>query len=67
MPGLLRSLGPRSISSGSTNSTLPGNWRMIATRVRAHLDAGADHVAIQSFGPMPTADVWHELAPELLG
>lgn len=44
-----------------------GDPRTIAARVRAHLDAGADHVAIQSFGPKPTGDVWRELAPELLG
>ena len=44
-----------------------GEPRTIAARVRAHLDAGADHVTIQSFGPRPTSDVWRELAPELLG
>lgn len=43
-----------------------GDPRTIAARVRAQFDAGADHVAIQSFGPKPTADVWRALAPELL-
>ncbi|MFT7649239.1 MAG: putative F420-dependent oxidoreductase [Candidatus Poriferisodalaceae bacterium] len=44
-----------------------GDPDTIATRVRAHHDAGADHVCIQSIGPMATADVWRELAPALLG
>lgn len=44
-----------------------GNPNAIATRMRAHFDAGADHVAIQSFGPKPETDVWRELAPALLG
>ena len=44
-----------------------GDPNAIAARVRAHLDAGADHVAIQSFGPKPETDVWRELAPALLG
>ena len=44
-----------------------GDPKAIAARVREHLDAGADHVAIQSFGPKSTADVWRELAPTLLG
>ncbi len=43
-----------------------GDPETIAARVRAHLDAGADHVAIESRGPKPEADVWRELAPLLL-
>ena len=42
-----------------------GDAETIAARVREHLDAGADHVAIQSFGPKPEVDVWRELAPAL--
>ena len=42
-----------------------GDPAAIADRVRAHLDAGADHVAIQSRGRKPEADVWRELAPLL--
>ena len=42
-----------------------GDPENIAARVRAHLDAGADHVAIQSRGRKPEADVWRELAPLL--
>jgi probable F420-dependent oxidoreductase len=40
----------------------------ILTRVRAHLDAGADHVAIQVLPTDPRAlpmDAWRELAPAL--
>ena len=44
-----------------------GDPETIADRVRAHLDAGADHVAIESRGPNPEADVWRELAPRVLG
>ena len=44
-----------------------GDAETIAARVRAHLDAGADHVAIESRGPKPEADVWRELAPWVLG
>ena len=44
-----------------------GDPQTIAARVRAHLDAGADHVAIQSRGPKPEAEVWRELAPRILG
>ena len=44
-----------------------GDPAAIAARVRAHLDLGADHVAVQSWGPKPEVDVWRELAPVLLG
>ena len=43
-----------------------GDPATIAARVRAHLDAGADHVAVHSRGLSPEADVWRELAPFLL-
>ena len=43
-----------------------GDPETIAARVRAHLDAGADHVAVQSWGPKSEVDVWRELAPFLL-
>lgn len=43
-----------------------GDAKTIATRIRAYLDAGADHVAIQSRGTKPEIEVWRELAPLLL-
>ena len=43
-----------------------GDPETIAAKVRAHLDAGADHVGVQSWGPKPEVDVWRELAPVLL-
>ena len=43
-----------------------GDPEAITARVRAHLDAGADHVAIQIRGRKPEAEVWRELAPVLL-
>lgn len=43
-----------------------GDPETIAARVHAHLDAGADHVAIQYRGYQPEAEVWRELAPLLL-
>lgn len=43
-----------------------GDPETIAARVRKHLDAGADHVSVQSWGPKPEVDVWRELAPFLL-
>jgi len=46
-----------------------GGPEAIAERVRAHLDAGADHVCLQVLGPdpdgLPMAG-WRELAPALL-
>ncbi|ASO18086.1 putative F420-dependent oxidoreductase [Actinoalloteichus hoggarensis] len=46
-----------------------GDAETIRARVRAHLDAGADHVCIQALGDDPTAidvDQWRALAPALL-
>lgn len=46
-----------------------GDADAIRARVRAHLDAGADHVAVQVLKPRRTEvplDDWRELAPALL-
>ena len=45
-----------------------GTPAQIASRVQAHLDAGADHVCIQVIGPRDASplDVLRELAPALL-
>ncbi len=43
-----------------------GDPETIAAKVHAHLDAGADHVGVQSWGPKPEVEVWRELAPYLL-
>lgn len=43
-----------------------GSPEKIAARVQAHLDAGADHVTIESRGTKPEADVWRALAPLVL-
>ena len=43
-----------------------GDPEAIAARIKEHLDAGADHVGVQSWGPKPEVDVWRELAPVLL-
>jgi len=46
-----------------------GDAETVSTRVRAHLDAGADHVAVQVLKPHRTEvplDDWRELAPALL-
>lgn len=46
-----------------------GDVDAITARVRAHFDAGADHVSIQAIDPNPRAvpaDTWRELAPALL-
>ena len=46
-----------------------GDAEAVSTRVRAHLDAGADHVAVQVLKPHRTEvplDDWRELAPTLL-
>ncbi|HEX8135517.1 MAG TPA: hypothetical protein VF880_19060 [Actinomycetes bacterium] len=47
-----------------------GGPEAIAERVRAHLDAGADHVCLQVLGPdadgLPMTG-WRTLAPALLG
>jgi probable F420-dependent oxidoreductase len=47
-----------------------GDEDAIAARVKAHLDSGADHVAVQVLDPDPAAlpmDQWRTLAPALLG
>ena len=44
-----------------------GDPEAIASRVHAHLDAGADHVAIQYRGYQPELEAWRQLAPMLLG
>jgi probable F420-dependent oxidoreductase len=48
-----------------------GTTEQIAARVREHLDAGADHVAVQVLVPRehakPPIDEWRELAGALLG
>lgn len=43
-----------------------GDPESIAARVHAHLDAGADHVAIQYRGYEPELEAWRKLAPLLL-
>lgn len=46
-----------------------GDEEAIASRVQAHLDAGADHVCIQVIDPDATAlprEAWRRLAPALL-
>jgi probable F420-dependent oxidoreductase len=46
-----------------------GDVEAIRARVRAHLDAGADHVAVQVLKPRRSEvplDDWRELAPALL-
>lgn len=47
-----------------------GDDEAIAARVRAQLDAGADHVAVQVLDPQPRGlpvALWRRLAPALLG
>jgi len=46
-----------------------GDAEAVAARVRAHLDAGADHVCVQPLGPSVDASLgWlRELAPHVLG
>jgi probable F420-dependent oxidoreductase len=46
-----------------------GDEQAIVDRVRAHRDAGADHVCVQVLGPpmmSPARDEWRRLAPALL-
>jgi probable F420-dependent oxidoreductase len=46
-----------------------GDVEAIRARVQAHLDAGADHVAVQALGhdrTAPPLDEWRQLAPALL-
>ena len=47
-----------------------GGAEKIAERIRAHLDAGADHVMIQALGANAfevPAEQWRALAPVLTG
>jgi probable F420-dependent oxidoreductase len=47
-----------------------GDEDAVVERVRAHRDAGADHVCVQVLGPhlmSPARDEWRRLAPALLG
>jgi probable F420-dependent oxidoreductase len=46
-----------------------GDLDTIVTRVKAHLDAGADHVCVQvidEHAPTPPTEAWRNLAPALL-
>ena len=45
---------------------LTGDAHRVAEGIRAHLDAGADHVCIQDLGPDPVSG-WQSLASELVG
>jgi probable F420-dependent oxidoreductase len=77
MPNYTNNL--RALGFGDDDLTAPGSDRLIdaivvwgdeeaiATRVRAHLDAGADHVCIQVLGAGDTLpiDTWRILAPAL--
>ncbi|WP_193364731.1 hypothetical protein [Nocardia cyriacigeorgica] len=42
-----------------------GSVAVVAERLRAHLDAGADHLAVQPLGPDYLADL-RALAPVLM-
>ncbi len=79
LPNYIRSL--RRLGFGDDDLAPPGSDRLvdalvawggeeqIASRVRAHLDAGADQVAIQAFVDDPHGlpiDAWRRLAPALL-
>jgi hypothetical protein len=44
-----------------------GDEATIATRVQAHLDAGADHVCVHAIGAGDAQDVLRHLAPALVG
>lgn len=71
----------RRLGYGDADLTPPGSDRLIdaivawgtpaeiAARVRAHLDAGADHVCLQVLGAdrrQPPIDQWRELAAEIV-
>jgi hypothetical protein len=46
-----------------------GDLELVASRVRAHLEAGADHVCVQVIAEDPRAlpmDAWRALAKRLL-
>ena len=67
-------LGPQEQAEGGSDRLVDavvawGGPAMIAERVRAHLDAGADHVCVQVLDPDPNGlpmTGWRALAPALL-
>jgi alkanesulfonate monooxygenase SsuD/methylene tetrahydromethanopterin reductase-like flavin-dependent oxidoreductase (luciferase family) len=79
LPNYLRAwerlgFGPEDLAGGGSDRMVDavvawGGPQAIAERVRAHLDAGADHVCLQVLGPDPDGVPmagWRELAPALL-
>jgi probable F420-dependent oxidoreductase len=68
-------LGPKERVEGGSDRMVDtvvawGGPEVIAERVRAHLDAGADHVCLQVLDPDPNGlpmAGWRALAPALLG
>jgi probable F420-dependent oxidoreductase len=67
--------GPQDLGAGGSDRLVDamvawGKPEAIAERVRAHLDAGADHVCLHVLDPDPAAlpiGGWRALAPALLG
>jgi probable F420-dependent oxidoreductase len=79
LPNYLRAwertgFGPEDLAEGGSDRMVDavvawGGPAAIAERVRAHLDAGADHVCLQVLGPDPDGVPmagWRALAPTLL-
>jgi probable F420-dependent oxidoreductase len=79
LPNYLRAwdragLGPQEQAEGGTDRLVDavvawGGPEAVAERVRAHLDAGADHVCVQLLDPDPNGlpiTGWRALAPALL-
>jgi probable F420-dependent oxidoreductase len=79
LPNYLRAwerlgFGPDDLAGGGSDRMVDavvawGGTAAIAERVRAHLDAGADHVCLQVLGPDPDGVPmagWRALAPTLL-
>jgi len=66
--------GPEDLAEGGSDRMVDavvawGGPEAIAERVRAHLDAGADHVCLQVLDPDPDGVPmagWRALAPTLL-